>query len=116
MPSTSKRWDGFEYLDEANCILQAVFSLQPSVQGKHELLTSDFKGKVVSINIEKSSQVHKTSDGTVFAGYGAQSLPLQDPQKIIELTYAKGASSFEDNTLSQVRAEVMCPSANFPSN
>jgi ATP-dependent DNA helicase RecG len=109
-PDISKRWDGFEYLDEANGILQAVFSLQPSVQIRHELLTSDFKGKVLSISVEKSSQVHKTSDGTVFVRYGAQSLPLQDPQKIIELTYAKGASSFEDNTLPQVRAEVIADS------
>jgi len=93
-PDVSKRWNGFEYLDEANGILQAVFSLQPTVPLRHELLTSDYKGYVLRISVDKSSQVHKISDGTIFVRYGAQSLPLNDHQKIIELTYAKGGFLF----------------------
>jgi hypothetical protein len=42
--------------------------------------------------------------------FGAQSLLLDDPQKIVELTFAKGASSFEDSLLSGVRAEVIVDS------
>jgi ATP-dependent DNA helicase RecG len=109
-PDISKRWDVFQYLEEANGILQAVFSLQPSVPLRHELLTSEFKGHVLRIFVEKSPQVHKTSDGTIYVRYGAQSLPLDDPQKIDELTFAKGASSFEDSLLSGVRAEVIVDS------
>src|SRR5271165_2377861 len=73
-PDVSKRWDGFQYLEEANGILQAVFSLQPSVPLQHELLTSEFTGYVLRIVVDKSPQVHKTSDGTIYVRYGAQSL------------------------------------------
>ena len=49
--------------------------------------------------VEKTAEVHKTSDGMVYQRYGAQSLPVSDPQKITELAFAKGASSFEDQLL-----------------
>ena len=53
-------------------------------------------GYVLRLQIEKSSQVHKTLDNTVYQRVGAQSLPIKDPQRIMELSFAKGDSSYED--------------------
>jgi len=67
-------------------------------------------GLCLRVQIEKSSEVHKTSDGTVYQRYGAQSLPIKDPQKITELTFAKGAASFEDQVLKELPAEQIVES------
>ena len=102
------RWNGFKNIEEMNGVLQSIFDISPSVDLRYELLTcEERKGYVLRIQIEKSSGVHKTSDQTVYQRKGAQSLPLKDPQKITELSFAKGASSFEDSLLKEVPAEII---------
>jgi ATP-dependent DNA helicase RecG len=106
-PDPERRWKGFGSLEDANGILQAAFQLTPSPPVKYEILTSDFPGTVVRINVEKSAQVHKTSDGKVYVRHAAQSIPLDDPQKVVELSFSKGASTFEDAVLPGVRSEIV---------
>jgi ATP-dependent DNA helicase RecG len=67
-------------------------------------------GYVLRVAIEKSPVVHKTSDGTVYQRHGAQSLPIDDPQLIVELSFAKGATSFEDQILKEVPTEQVVES------
>jgi ATP-dependent DNA helicase RecG len=62
-------------------------------------------GYVLLVRIEKSSVVHHTADNTVYVRIGAQSLPVKDPQRVMELQFAKGAVSFEDQTLPDLRTE-----------
>lgn len=102
----SKRWHGTTKLEDLNGLLQALFTITPTLDLKYEILTSSSKsGQVLRVMIEKSAEVHKTSDGTVYQRYGAQSLPINDPQRITELAFAKGAISFEDQLLKGIHVE-----------
>jgi ATP-dependent DNA helicase RecG len=60
---------------------------------------------VLQARVEKSSEVHQTSDGTVYVRKGAQSLPIKDQQLILDLQFAKGAVSFEDQLLRNLPTE-----------
>jgi len=109
-PIPEKRWNGFKSLEDANGLLQSAFNLQPTLDLRYEILESDSRGYVLRIIVEKSSQVCKTSDGTVYVRHGAQSLPVENPEKILELSFAKGTTSFEDQILTNVQAEAVVES------
>lgn len=73
---------------------------------RYEFLKSEAKPNyVLRVLVEKSQEVHLTADETVYQRYGAQSLPIKDPQKITELSFAKGATSFEDDLIHDIPAE-----------
>jgi ATP-dependent DNA helicase RecG len=96
-PDALKRWHGASKPEDFNPHLQALFEVKPSLDVRYELLSCDTKvGLVLRVQVEKSSQVHHTADQTVYQRLGAQSLPISDPQKIMELSFAKGFTSFED--------------------
>lgn len=96
-PDYTKRWNGHLSIEELNPYLQALFEINPSVDFSYEFLKCTGQaGYVLRLQVEKSSQVHKTSDNTVYQRVGAQSLPIKDPQRIMELSFAKGDSSYED--------------------
>lgn len=99
----SKRWDGFEKIEDFNQLLQSLIEINPTLPMKYEALSSDlYKSIVLLIYIDKSSKVHYTSDGSVYQRVGAQSLKVTDPQKIIELSFSKGESSYEDKIVNSV--------------
>lgn len=105
-PDPNKRWQGTSKLEDFNGLLQALFEVSPALDVNYEVLTCDGRpGCVFRVVIEKTSDVHKISDGTVYQRHGAQSLPIKDPQQITELAFAKGAASFEDQLLREVGAE-----------
>lgn len=107
----SKRWKGASKIEDLNSHLQAVFEVTPSLDLKYEILKCEDKpGYTLRVLIEKSSEVHKTADGTVYQRHGAQSLPIKDPQKITQLSFAKGANSFEDQIVKDVPAEQIAES------
>jgi len=98
-----KRWSGFSSIERLNTFLQSLFALNPPLDLRYELLkVRDENDYVLKVVIEKGSEVHKTSDGTVYQRLGAQSLPVKDPGRIAALAFAKGAASFEDSILSDV--------------
>ncbi len=108
----SLRWKGVAKLEELNAYLQALFEVNPSLDLRYEILKCDNRqGFVLRVLVEKSSEVHKTADGTVYQRHGAQSLPIKDPQKIMEIGFAKGASSFEDQVLKDMPPEQIVESA-----
>ncbi len=110
-PDPSKAWCGADSLEALNGHLQAVFEVQPALDVRYEVLTCEGeRGYGLRVNVEKSSEVHKAGDGTVYQRYGAQSLPVRDPQKITQLTFAKGAASFEDQRLDDVIPEQIVES------
>ena len=111
-PDPSKRWQGAQDLEELNPHLQTLFSVTPALDVRYEVLRCDKRaGLALRVMVEKTAEVHKTSDGTVYQRYGAQSLPISDPQKITELSFAKGASSFEDQLLKDIPAEQVVETA-----
>ena len=112
----SKRWHGTTKLEDLNGLLQALFLVAPTLELKYEVLNSPNRpGQVLRVIIEKSAEVHKTSDGTVYQRYGAQSLPVDDLQRITELAFAKGAISFEDQLLKTVPVEQVVDSKELAS-
>lgn len=110
-PDPAKAWRGANSHEALNGQLQAIFEVQPALDVRYEFLACEAEeGFSVRVTIERSSEVHKAGDGTVYQRYGAQSLPVRDPQKITQLIFAKGASSYEDQRLDSVVPEQIVES------
>lgn len=115
-PNATNRWQGVTHIEGLNAHLQSIFEITPTIECKYEIIKCDIKpGYVLRVLVEKSSQVHKTSDNTVYQRHGAQSMPIKDPQRIMELSFAKGATSFEDYILKDVPAEQIAESIELVS-
>lgn len=105
-PDPTKRWQGARLIEDYNQLIQALTEIQPSVPMEISFLRSVFSDfYVLRIQIEKSESVHRTSDGSVYERKGAQSLPIKDPARITALSFAKGASSYEDYSVESAIAE-----------
>ena len=92
--------------------MQVLFRVKPNLDLRCEILTCpDLPGYVLRVTVEKTSEVHQTSDGSVFQRYGAQSIRVKDPEKIMELSFSKGAASFEDQSLPETSPELIVDSA-----
>lgn len=110
------RWQGVANIEALNSLLQSLFVIQPSLDIRYEFLKcNSYKGYVLRVNVEKSNEVHKTSDQTVYQRYGAQSLPIKDPQQIAQLSFAKGSSTYEDQLLKEVPPEQIVDSEELRS-
>lgn len=92
-----KRWVSGKIIEDFNSHLQALSEITPTLDFSCTFLTcNDFAGMVMQINIEKSASVHETAAKDIYVRNGAQSLKITDKQKVVELQFAKGATSFED--------------------
>ena len=110
-PDPEKRWNGFTDLEKMNGILQAIFTITPSVDVRYEFLVCEpFPGYVLNVEIEKGAETYKTSADNVYVRHGAQSLPVTDPEKLAQLAFAKGATSFEDQFLQEIPPEQLVES------
>jgi ATP-dependent DNA helicase RecG len=111
-PDINKRWRGAHKIEKFNAHLQVLYSIDPTLDFSFEHLSCDGKpGYLLRVQIEKDSIVHKTSNNKVYLRVGAQSLLITDPERILELTFAKGASSFEDQIINGLKAETIVESA-----
>lgn len=107
-PDPLKRWNGATKPEDVNGLLQALFEVTPTLHMTYDALFCDiYQGYVLRVAVEKSSEVHRTSDNKVYQRFGAQSLPIDDPQRVLELSYAKGAASFEDQGVIGLKPEVV---------
>jgi ATP-dependent DNA helicase RecG len=105
-PDFTKRWAGKINKEDYNEVFQNLLEISPSIPYSPEFLLDEGTNTyALRITIEKSDKVHFTSDNTVYQRVSAQSIPIKDPQKIQELTFAKGESSYEDIVLDDARAE-----------
>jgi ATP-dependent DNA helicase RecG len=105
-PDPTKRWRGPDLIEAFNQHIQALTEIEPALPFTLTFLKADgHPGYVLRVEIEKSSDVHKAADGTVYERKGAQSLPVSDPQRIASLGFAKGAQSFEDYPVEAALAE-----------
>ena len=110
------RWLGFGKIEHLNAYLQTLFNVAPALDIRYEILVcDDLPGQILRVTVEKTSQVHKASDGHVYQRYGAQSLKVKDADRIMELSYSKGASSFEDQPLNEVEPELVVESDELTS-
>lgn len=101
-----KRWNGAARVEDFNGHIQALSEITPPLPSEFSILDCPGRsGLVMSVTVEKSAEVHQTADGTVYVRKGAQSLPLKERQRIVELQFAKGAASFEDQVLANTGTE-----------
>lgn len=108
----SDRWDGFSDIEAMNSTLQSVFDLKPSIDVKYEFMICEVGvGYLLRIVVDKAAHVVSTSDGSVVVRHGAQSISLKDPDKIQQLAFSKGATSFEDTVLSGTPTEQVIETA-----
>ncbi len=105
-PDFTRRWKGEVNKEAFNEVFQNLLEITPSIPHTPEfLLDEETNTYALRITIEKSDKVHFTADNTVYQRVSAQSIPIKDPQKIKELAFAKGESSYEDVVLDAARAE-----------
>jgi ATP-dependent DNA helicase RecG len=110
-PVPEKRWQGAKDIEEYNAFIQTLVFLSPSVDFKYTFLKcKDREGYFLLLNMEKGNQVFKTSDNTFYVRHAASSIPYKDPQKIQELAYAKGTTSYEDESVKTVATEKVVES------
>ncbi|HIC8646134.1 TPA: ATP-binding protein [Elizabethkingia meningoseptica] len=97
----TRQWRGFEDIEEANGHIQIFEELFPlGTDFTYTFLASTGNiGLVLQIVILKTKQIVKASDGIPYIRRGAQSLPVDNPEKLNRLQLDKGVSSFEENTL-----------------
>lgn len=115
-PILENRWKGADKPENFNSYLQALFEVNPTLNVTYEALFSEgYPGYVLRISVDKSSEVHKTASGKVYQRYGAQSLPITDPQKIMDLSFAKGTASFEDQMVETIKPEEIVESDGLKS-
>lgn len=105
-PDETKRWNGGDTQEYFNKVFQNLLEIRPTIPYTPTFLLNPFdKTYALQITVEKSEKVHYTSDSTVYLRVSAQSIPIKDPQKIQELSFAKGESSYEEIIYKDALAE-----------
>jgi|SRR5690606_11468171 len=105
-PNIDKRWSGEIIKENFNKVFQNLTEIKPSVPYTATFLYNPYdKSYALQITIEKSDKVHATADNTVYIRVSAASQPIKDPQKIQELSFAKGETTYEDLVYKEARAE-----------
>jgi len=95
--NAARLWRGFAKPEDANGHVQAFEPLFP--------LGNDFDyvflecegetGLVLQIQVRKTADIKRASDGTVYIRRGAQNLPVTTSAALKQLEYTKGLTSFE---------------------
>lgn len=92
-----RTWRGFENVESANAHIQVfdqIFPLGSDFQ-YHFLSNENELGLVLKIQISKTRELKTASDKKVYVRRGAQSLPITDEQRLLDLRRDKGIVSFE---------------------
>jgi ATP-dependent DNA helicase RecG len=115
-PDVEKRWAGSAKIEDFNSHLQALSEITPTLDFSCTFYKcKELPGIVMEIRIEKSASVHETAAKEIFVRKGAQSIKISDRQKVIELQFAKGATSFEDFVVSTLPSEIIFESNEIKS-
>jgi ATP-dependent DNA helicase RecG len=96
--STGKRtWRGFKNPEAANSHIQTFEQLFPlGADYRYEFLSEESAaGLVLKVQVAKTRDIKKASDGKIYVRRGAQNLPTEDPERIRILERDKGLTSFE---------------------
>ena len=94
----TKHWEGFNSIEDTNPFIQVMESI-PTVDNYYdvEFLKHPTLGTyVLKVCIFKTQAIVKTTDNKVFVRKGAQSLPVDTPEKLRRLELDKGITSYEN--------------------
>lgn len=101
-----KRWKGSPDKEYFNKIFQNLLEIKPTIPYTPTFLYDPASNTYcLLITIEKSEKVHYTADNSIYIRVSAQSNPIKEPQRIQELSFAKGESSYEDLVYKEASAE-----------
>jgi ATP-dependent DNA helicase RecG len=96
-----RSWDGFSDIEAANGHIQAFVDLFPL--GRYFSYTflrcTGEKGLVMQVNIHKTREITKASNGIPYVRQGAQNTPVETPEELRRLELDKGITSFESDTI-----------------
>lgn len=95
-----RTWRGFADIEAANGHLQIFEQLFPLGQyySYTFLNAQGYSGMVLQTNVNKTREITKASNGTVYIRRGAQKLPITTPDALKRLELDKGIFSFENET------------------
>jgi len=96
--SRTRHWRGFESVEAANGHLQPFEQLFP-LGGDFEytfLQAEKCPGLVLQVQVRKTQDIKRATDGPVYVRRGAQNLPVLEPEALRRLEYTKGLASFEN--------------------
>lgn len=96
-----KSWNGFDSIESANGLIQAINSVLPLGQGvRMTFLTAEQRlGLLLQIEVFKSREIIKSTGGDVYVRRGAQNLPVNNTDDLERLRLNKGLASFETMTV-----------------
>lgn len=106
-----RRWRGFENVEDANGHIQAFERLFPFGHGfDYEFLfCKGWSGFVLRVEVAKSPDIMRASNGKVYLRRSAQNLPQEDSSSLERLKRNKGMVSFETEKVN-VSTEIICES------
>lgn len=98
-----KHWEGFENIKDANSFIQIIESLS-TIESYYDLEFLQhpvLMTYVLKLTIFKTQSIIKTTDEKIYVRRGAQSLPVDTPEKLRRLELDKGISSFENEPVAE---------------
>jgi ATP-dependent DNA helicase RecG len=96
-----RKWRGFTDIEAANAHLQVLEAMKP-LGGHYQavfLKCASVPGYVLHLEIPKSKDIIKASDGYPYVRKGAQKLRVDTPEGLRRLQLDKGIISFEDEVV-----------------
>lgn len=96
---TQRTWQGFSDVEAANAHVQVIEEFFP-VGETSELSflqreDATATGLVLKASLHKTPDVKRASNATAYVRKGAQNIPVNDPDGLRRLEFAKGVNSFE---------------------
>ena len=103
-----RRWRGFADPEAANGHIQTFEALFPlSTDFQYTYLACEGEpGLVLKIEVQKTREIKKASNGVPYVRRGAQKLPVKTPEALRQLEYAKGLSSFETESVNAATTTI----------
>jgi len=96
-----REWLGFHDVESANGHLQAFTKTFPLGKDfQYEFLRcANRQGVMLHVQVSRTQEIIKSTDGVAYIRVGAQNLPQSEPEQLQRLEYAKGLISFESHTV-----------------
>lgn len=98
-----KHWEGFANIEEANSFIQVIDSI-PTVENYYDLEFLQHPKSltyILKICVFKTQSIVYTTDNRIFVRKGAQSLPVDTPEKLRRLELDKGITSYENEPVGE---------------